>query len=237
MLNLSSYNSAVYSSISSNSYFAFSVSESFIKSAECSNCTYESTGVPRDIVPTYTFMTLQFLINTNATKALVNLHTEARLGQLDRLEPAACLKQYDAGIQSTRRNVLLVARDSQFAPSYQNSYLNNSHVYWGSHASADLGVTRGGKTGGASDWICSGVITDECSDAIEAIKRGSNQWKVGMSCDESGCQRGKWPVEYCLSEKATPHCKVQLDGRLAVLVTVLNFGKSAVCLGICQRRA
>jgi hypothetical protein len=39
LLTLVSYNSAVFGSISTNSYYAFSVGESFTKDEQCTNCS------------------------------------------------------------------------------------------------------------------------------------------------------------------------------------------------------
>ncbi len=223
--NMLSYNSAVFSSISSNSYYAFQVSQSFIDNTECTNCT---VGPPVSsnsasfnyrsglYFPGYpTLSGLQEDALHNISDILEDLHKAAHLGKLERLDPADCIMQYSTLLQTSRRNVLLVASDSHFPSSENNTFRRNSQVYWAGHFAADIFETY------TYSWICSGLedYSNDCLNSVSQVKQNPENWRVGTNSSHSA------PVEYCLSETAVPHCKVQFDTTIAVLVTVLNFGK------------
>ncbi|CAO2650076.1 Nn.00g013680.m01.CDS01 [Neocucurbitaria sp. VM-36] len=214
------YNSAVYSSISSNSYWAYSVSQSFINDTQCLNCT----NGPDEYSP--------YQQQKYSPTTLVTLWNQARAGNLDRLDPSECLTQYAQTLQSNRRNLLLVAGDGNFPPPEENYFVNGSRVYWGGMFSADSVMT--GPQGAAESyrWICSGVMNqaqNPCANVVDTIKEAPNSWRVGYYCDIIGnCTYSRWPVEYCLSEKAQPHCKLHFEPNIAIAITILNFVKAAL---------
>jgi hypothetical protein len=77
-------------------------------------------------------------------------------------------------------------------------------------------------------WMCTGIIDDgSCENNIDKIKlSGAEVWKVGWYCDKDlECEFHRWPVEYCLSEEAEPHCKLHFELTIAVMITVLNLCK------------
>lgn len=92
-----------------------------------------------------------------------------------------------------------------------------------------------GKTALATDtasdsfgWMCLGIDSKRpCSNGIEGIKRaGAESWRVSWYCDERlVCDWGRWPVEYCLSQRAPPRCKLHFERTIGIVVIVLNFGK------------
>ncbi|XPS76152.1 hypothetical protein M3J07_008208 [Ascochyta lentis] len=231
------YNSAVYVSISSNSYFAFSVSESFVESAECVNCSTppnkdtNMTTVERD--GTYPNQEFPYLLDS--------LWSKARNGTLDRLEPAECINQYATLIQSSRRNVLLVASDGEFPGKDKNTLINGSYVY-DALPFASTDIYRPENAGGAYEWICSGMPSsyyDDCTSRISDVKSDVSAWRVGRNnCSTieypgggiaSGCNeqfRETYPVSYCLSEEALPHCKVHFSRDISILVNIINLVKA-----------
>jgi hypothetical protein len=165
------------------------------------------------------------------TRVLQDLHRTVH--DLDRLEPAECLNQYATSIQSTRRNLLLVASDEHFPTIKQNNFLNGSHVYWtGPFDSSDVAVVQNSAV--AYSWMCSGLkIEGDCSNKIDKIRADPNAWRVGMLCANDSsptsykdCQDSTFPVEYCLSQPAEPHCRLQFDTTISIIVTVLNLSKS-----------
>lgn len=226
----------MYSSISSNSYWVFSVSESFMETSECLNCTNAPSDVrgmgstqgggregrPVDEVP----------------RALDTLWSLARAGNLDNLTASECLNEYAQIIQSNRRNLLLVSRDTYFPPREENFYVNGSYVYWGDKFSSAK-ARSAQDAGDAYGWICSGIsnksdvtiLGTACTVSVSQFQNNITSWRPGWYCPEeftveySECQFELWPVEYCLSEKAVPHCKLHFEPTIAVVVTVLNLSK------------
>ncbi|KNG46280.1 hypothetical protein TW65_86917 [Stemphylium lycopersici] len=206
------YNSAVFSSISSNNYWAISASESFIRDANCSHCS-DTTG--------------------EFSSILNRLWNNASAGVLERLDPADCITSYATSIQSTRRNVLLVASNDKFPPANENAFINGSHVYWSSVFRAKDAMARD-TARDSFDWICSGIDSErECSVEIGALKSSnsdawvvsSNECPVGRVCNEPG-----YSVEYCLSEQADATCKLHFEPSIGIIITILNFVKAGVML-------
>ncbi|KZM27396.1 hypothetical protein ST47_g1466 [Ascochyta rabiei] len=229
------YNSAVYVSVSSNSYFAFSVSESFLESAECINCSTppnKDTNLTEPLIAPYPNQEFPYLLN--------GLWSKARNGTLDRLEPAECIDQYATLIQSTRRNVLLVASDENFPGKERNTFINGSYVY-DALAFASIDIYRPEQASNAYKWLCSGLPSSEapCTSRISDIKSDFSAWRVGRdNCSSTqysrnmyseGCNRedhDTYAVSYCLSEEAIPHCKVHFSRDISILVTVINLAKA-----------
>lgn len=250
VLMLSSYNSAVYASITSNSYFAFSVSESFLNSAECINCATQPN--------LYTNWTKDLgydgYPNGEFPEILNSLWSRAQNNSLVRLEPAECINEYATAIQSFRRNVLLVARDEDFPPRQENTFINDSYVF-DAVAFASIYAKNPERSVDAYQWICSGLPpkenNDHCTDRISEIRSNASAWRVGgddcWSVQDpnnqhiwtSGCSdfsdTKKHPVSFCLSERAPPHCKIQLNSTILVIVTVVNFLKTILMFYIVFR--
>jgi hypothetical protein len=164
-------------------------------------------------------------------QTLQGLYQDYHAGLLDKLEPDKCISQYATSIQSHRRNVLLVASDDNFPVPSENAYLNNSHVYWASPFYAN-DARDGQDSSNAYNWICSTLnIPGVCSNNVDKIRNDLGSWRVGNNCtspiDNFGrsCDFKMAPVEYCLSQKAIPHCRLQFDTTIAIIVTSLNFSK------------
>jgi len=79
------------------------------------------------------------------------------------------------------------------------------------------------------------IDEDDCVNRIGEIKRAPDAWKVnGLIINITIYNNGNsyfidrskdtslYPVDYCLSEPAEPHCKLQFVPAIAILVTILN---------------
>lgn len=163
---------------------------------------------------------------------LQTLHSDNKAGRLENLGLTECINRYATGIQSTRRHVLLVASDDNLPTAEENRFIDNSHVYWASPfyaADAKSSVD----SSNSYNWICSGLAKDGlCSNDIDDIRSNVSAWSVGHYCLGDvglffGCNgtTRSFPVQYCLSQKAEPHCRLQFDTSIAVVVTILNAGK------------
>jgi hypothetical protein len=159
---------------------------------------------------------------------------------LDKLSPAECMTAYNTGIQSYRRNLLLVANDEHALPRINTSssdmirfstqysklkYANNTNVLYVYDFDSQSGFMR---TDGSLRWIISSKYDEyrTYSQAFEATKSSPDTWSVRPACKAGlDCTQFQWPVEYCLSEKATPRCQLQFDSRIASIVICLNFCK------------
>ncbi|KAF2475426.1 uncharacterized protein BDR25DRAFT_279479 [Lindgomyces ingoldianus] len=198
------YNSAVFGSIVSNNYYAFSVSQSFIDNPECLHCNKTLFSAP-----------------IGGTNLLQTMHEKARNGTLDRFEPADCLNKYAQMIQSFRRNVLLVASDENFPAISNTTSLNGTNVYsYDRFYAMDAQVQD--EASDSYRWMCNSIPysrNTKCGSLMANIKKSPSTWKVGG-----------YPVHYCLSEKAPPVCKLQFSVGIAILVTILNFLKGGVIL-------
>jgi hypothetical protein len=175
------------------------------------------------------FFTDRGYITDNVGRILTMLHKDYKAGSLERLEPADCLNKYATSIQSNRRHVLVVAGDDNFPTAEANPFINGSHVYWNFPFFAS--DAQGGQSASNSyNWICSAMnIAEPCSNLVDKVRASPSTWRVGYNCTDFTssrvCDIGNSPVEYCLSQRAEPHCRLQFDTTIAITVTVLNFGK------------
>ena len=235
-LTLPSYNSVVYVSISSNSYFAFSVSESFVDDAECLHCSTRPNN-DTNIVDGYSSL---YYPNRDFPYLLDTLWSRARNGTLDRLESVDCIDQYATLIQPYRRNVLLVAADDHFPGPDKNTFINSSHVY-DAVAFASVDARGPQQAADAYQWMCSGLVPndEQCTNRISDVKASASAWRVGSSNCTTTKNSTSWdiecspdhityPVSYCLSEKAPAHCKVHFSRDISILVTMINLAKAAL---------
>jgi len=120
ILTNTSYNSAVFSSIAVNNYFAMSVSESFVTDDECYNCGNITRPWSEEPVRT--------------------MWQKAHNNELERLSNVDCIQAYAEMLQTKRRNVLLVASDDKLPPANE-SIIGRSHVYAMNAVSASTAAT------------------------------------------------------------------------------------------------
>ncbi|KAL1610130.1 hypothetical protein SLS60_001795 [Paraconiothyrium brasiliense] len=156
---------------------------------------------------------------------------KARGNKLDRLSNLECIREYEEPIQTKRRNVLLVAADDSMpAPNVTAHGTANIYAWNTFDASAASTMQSAMNSYG---WICSDdtklSYRAPCSTLIDAIKSKPDHWKVGHWDGEfSNTDITTYPVDYCLSEKSEPRCKVQFMLSIAILVTVLNIFKAVL---------
>ncbi|KAF2790980.1 hypothetical protein K505DRAFT_310397 [Melanomma pulvis-pyrius CBS 109.77] len=206
------YNSAVFSSTSSNDYYAFSVSQSFIDNPECFNCDKISG---------------QYV--SHLEEPIRMMHAKARNKILDTLPNAECISEYAKMIQSERRNVLLVADDSKYPPA-NASTIGATNVYAvGKFNASDAEFPW--QALGSYGWICSDLrtwdATTTCASLLGQIENAPDAWKVGTTAGIGYVTVGPtYGVQYCLSEKTEPRCKLQFILPIMVLVTILNLLKA-----------
>jgi hypothetical protein len=164
------------------------------------------------------------------SQILQDLHRDYKAGTLDTLTPTECINQYATAIQSNRRHLLLVASNNNFPTVAENKFINGSHVYWADTFQAS-NAQAPEQAADSYGWICSAVgdYSSTCSNEVDGVRNNATAWRVGRYCPETGpCIAGVFPVEYCLSQRAEPHCRLQYNMSIAVIVTVLNLGKSCV---------
>jgi hypothetical protein len=169
---------------------------------------------------------------SDVPRVLNDLHGKYKAGLLEKLEPQDCVNKYATSIISNRRHVLLVASDENFPTVEENIFLNGSHVYWAAPFYA-TDAQNAAKSANAYNWICSGMEYDSiCSNDVDNVKKNISAWRTGHYClapfayEGALCNDAKtFPVQYCLSERAQPHCRLQFDTTIAVVVTVLNAGR------------
>jgi len=187
------------------------VSQAFLDDTQCRNCS----GIP-----------------DTADYVLEDLWGKLHMDALEKLEPAECIGQYATSIQTNRRNLLLVASNDHFNQSERDtSYtdtsapggernITNPNVYWTQLFNA-ADAKNHATAVESYEWICSvipGKADSDCSTRVEILKGKPTTWHVG----DGGFA---WPVEYCLSEKAVPRCKLHFQPSIAIVVTILNFCK------------
>ncbi|KAH5234289.1 hypothetical protein HBI62_025840 [Parastagonospora nodorum] len=231
------YNSAVFASLSSNDYFSFNVSESFLEDDTCRNC---SAPVNQPVNAPFSIERMgtsywQIYNTANVPRILDDMHKKYKRGLLVKLQPQECLNKYATSIVSNRRHVLLVASDDNFPTLEDNVFINGSHVYWaGPYYATDSKNPRDASNG--YNWICSGMQYNSfCANDVDKLKANVSAWRTGHYCPTPTTPLGAFcaeartfPVQYCLSEPAQPHCRLQFDTTIAVIVTVLNAVKAAL---------
>jgi hypothetical protein len=78
-----------------------------------------------------------------------------------------------------------------------------------------------------------------CSNDVDLARQNISSWRVGYDCQDKLeiCKLGTFPVQYCLAQPAEPHCRLQFDTTIAIIVTLLNFGKlSFACIYACSSK-
>jgi hypothetical protein len=192
MLICDSYNSAVFSSIAVNNYFAMSVSESFFKSNECQNCNNLTTTML-----------------THYEKPIRHMYERAHNNELEKLTNADCLTAYAEMLQTKRGSVLLVASDDKMPPVDATLY-GGTQIY----ALNPVAATTSATSQSAADiycelqcntcienwgspleqhtltnfettaWMCSSIdltkrgSDDPCLNLIGEVKSKPNDWQV-----------------------------------------------------------
>ncbi|PVH96548.1 hypothetical protein DM02DRAFT_535057 [Periconia macrospinosa] len=143
----------------------------------------------------------------NSEDIVRELHQKAQRNKLERLSNADCIREYAQLIQSTRKHLFLVSADAK-VPTPNTTAPRTNEVWTMSMV---------------YDWICTGLpnwrpYSDRpCNRFIGDLTKASENWKVHDR-----------RIDYCLSEKAEPHCEIHFTLSIAILVTLLNFFKAGL---------
>ena len=198
------YNSAVFQSLSMNTYGIWLMSEGWIESGNIAGLREDEAN----------------------KETLDYLSTALSKGALRRLSGAACLDAYSAPFQSTRSHLILVT--GQEAKKDTTPFgMAKDHVHFFVDDMDRCGNTQ------AYQWMCNqyqriptgindmtcAVMCDELLPRVQAdVRNGS--WMPFFEL----------PVEYCYSLPTTEHCKLQVSKSLLIVVTTLNLFKAALIL-------
>jgi hypothetical protein len=229
------YNSAIYASIPTYTYQGFAVSQAFVDSPKCENCTNLDIPDP-DVRDSFG------VGKTLAGKMLENLWTKSRNGSLDRLNPAECIAAYGTLVQSTRRNLLVVIANEHVdyfeevhtLDGYRDLHTPNLLMTWESLAPYSL---TDGERGSYLEWMCEGLPVNpdvQCSSRLAELS--PQNWTIHSGCTSTytssspECHPARWPVEYCLSESAEDRCRIHFSPLVAGVVTALNLCESSLSL-------
>jgi hypothetical protein len=105
---------------------------------------------------------------------LNTLRDSHNAGTLQMLDPAQCLLEYGANIQSTRRHLLLITNETAVPEVKENTFINGSYVYWAYRFYANDASTVETAVR-AYEWICSGLPpvtgTPICENQIDEIRK------------------------------------------------------------------
>lgn len=137
----------------------------------------------------------------------------------DRLEILDCVNAYAKTIQSARADLILVTTEEDVAspndwPGPMSKPAQNVTLWNVAVVTANVGNRN------PLGWMCDQSLSDNgtCLD-IEKLRATAAKGFIGSH-----------PVQYCLSKKMEPDCKIQWNTQIAIIVTVLNFIKTAVIL-------
>ncbi|EEP76049.1 predicted protein [Uncinocarpus reesii 1704] len=173
-----SFNSAVFSSLSAHQYSVLTVAADYASNA-----------------------------NWTANESSVSPLERGRIAKIQqgyayyqRLERDMCVSEYGKQYLTSRRNVILVATetdaDSKMILDYQ--YVTPKWDPWNMKDSFN--------------WICGNVDAPHCD--INAVL-GSSNWTVA----------GNTPVDYCLGEVVPEQCRIYFSSAVMIGVIIANFAK------------
>ncbi|GAB1196508.1 hypothetical protein APSETT444_005779 [Aspergillus pseudonomiae] len=148
-------------------------------------------------------------------QAALRLHAKAQNGTLHRLENSACVDAYATAFQSTYGSLILVTGNATPADHFNLVY--TQQVF-------KTNVAVVGVSG--YNWICEDLEyykyewqLTPCITSLPQVQArvAENNWTVGG-----------YKSEYCLVEEPTPHCKLQYNLYLVVIVIAFNIVKAIV---------
>ncbi|DAA77384.1 TPA_exp: Uncharacterized protein A8136_6644 [Trichophyton benhamiae CBS 112371] len=185
------YNSTIFATTSSNSYYAFLGDGSFGQTA------FEDLSlVPSD--PQFHPLDYYELRNKSIVATFTRLYKMSQNGALEKLDNAACIDAYTKTYQNSYVNVLLVTDTPHNKSEYK--YVGYQEVYRP-------------VTGSPFTWICP-------NDYEEATKCQSKLLSTKPEVVAGNWEVLAQPIKYCLAEVAQPHCKLQYSLPLTVVVMV-----------------
>ncbi|GBF62717.1 hypothetical protein TMEN_5282 [Trichophyton mentagrophytes] len=191
------YNSTIFATTSSNSYYAFLGDRSFGQTA-----LEDLTLAPSD--PQLQPLDNYEPRNKSIIETFTHLYDMSQNGVLEELDNAACIDAYTKTYQNSYVNVLLVTDMQHNKSEYR--YVGYQEVYRP-------------VTGSPFTWICP-------NDYEEATKCQSKLLNTKPEIVAGNWEVLAQPIKYCLAEVAQPHCKLQYSLPLTVVVMVFILVKA-----------
>ncbi|KAK4909791.1 hypothetical protein LTR49_021460 [Elasticomyces elasticus] len=191
------YNSAIFKTLDANEYTMAIVNPDFLTGGSDFNTLYETNYGYNTSIDSLS--TLSYMQSFFA-----NSSTDASLVQ--KLSNSDCIAAYGTGFVSGRNHVLAVTSKTSTAA--------NHTVYGTDEAEYEFDGTGSGQP---YFWIC----TDQ-------------PYRPGYNCDVPTARRNatNWTInnakiDYCLSQIAPSHCKLQFSLHILITVILMNAGKAA----------
>lgn len=209
---LDRYNSAIFQSLSRETYTAFVVSEDFLTGGTWTQPDYLLTmyGGPWD--------QSAYPLPKHSSEPGIEVHPgsvydvdnirdavtqmQRLVGRLERLENKACIQAYGKDIVSDRKNLLAVTSEPTFRNNTVLASLSSGsrsypyESYW---------------------WLCSsGFSFDTCD--VDQLLASTSSWSLSY-----------YPIKYCLSQQVDERCRLQFSLPILVVVVICNLIK-LVCM-------
>lgn len=195
LTELNSYNSAVFTSISTNQYYVVPVNDAYARGGPLNPSSLLNYSDDIPIV-------------------LTSLQDAAVSNTMKKLDNTACIQAYTNDFLSTRSNLLLVTDDKNSTASAQlsdpilvtsydtvsylpknsdgvTSFSQNTHTTWS--CSPDI-----------FGWVCPGPsqCSNPCKDRYQQeVLPNASSW----------APLGAGPISYCLSQETPEHCKLHFS--------------------------
>lgn len=136
------------------------------------------------------------------------MYTKAVTGQLEKLNTQECISAYAKTFQTDRRHIILVTDSNDPANLPMPGYSTANEIDRGNSTTVWL-------SGSPFDWMCDGARLEggSCDSRYKEIV--ASDWQYYGST-----------VQYCLSERITPTCRLRFNPGLALVVIVFNLLKA-----------
>lgn len=203
------YNSVVFSTLSTHPYTAAIVSHDFLKGAPFDKTSPISLHAFLTDAPVNNRTYVQHGSDRQDDFVEVDVQRLTALrndrSTLQNLSNEDCLKAYRNELVLDRLDVLAVSSTTNIGSSLLS--------YWPDNV---LKASRNRPTDDRYPygWTCTQSASERCPHPAQ------NNWTVFDS-----------PIEYCLSERTEPSCKLQLSLVIMIIVILCNFAKS-LCMGL-----
>ena len=200
------YNSAVFSTLSTQQFSVFLVTSEFLDGA--------SFNVSAAISGTSGSSTMQALQDT----LQVDLQDYKTNHSFVKLESKECVDTYSAPIISTNSDLILIS-------DYPDA--SNSLVWYGQDASSSL------VNGAPWSVFCYLKLCDATQAVInpESLSFYTSEIYGFPQYNVDGTTSGLLSIDYCLSKRVREHCKLQFSLTIMIVVIVCNIIKT-ICMTI-----
>ena len=219
-----SYNSIIFTTVSSNSYKVLAVNQAFTQAYPFNITQMDTTeGIDRDVA--------------NA------LHSTVAANSLQRLENKACIAEYAQDHLTSRRDLLVVLKEANTTrtPKYFGQFsVSGAYFNWPAQ-DPPFGWICSGIDSDCRTWIgmANSIASDVTTSAfgqysgttLPEMNDGSSLADVWSLKIEGVSRR----VEYCLSQQTPEHCKLQFNLYLMLVVMGFHLVKLILmgCLVLC----